>query len=204
MGNKRNRRSRRLGTPSRERSLAEVQVETSPQGNDTLVNVDSNIQGDLDNFELRSQLIEPSQLSNEIQAWTEIFEQKNNDRITKRRGEMENKLDTILKEIKSNKSASTVTNPRSEVNEIQNMQPSGSKTNKSTEVHASYNENTDSEDEDYSLLASKMRDLRHPAKPFHRSETNLDRTLISEEDSEVEDYHISGTTVDNCLIITCI
>ena len=190
MGNKRNRRSSRLGTPSPERILTEVQVETPPQGNDTLVNVDSNIQGDLDNFELRSQLIEPSQLSNEIQAWTENFEQKNNDRITKMREEMENKLDAILKEIKSNKSASTVTNPRSEMNEIQNMQPLGSKTNKSTGVHASYNENIDSEDEDYPLQASKMRDLRHPAKPFHRSETNLDRTLISEEDFEVEDYHI--------------
>ena len=103
---------------------------------------------------------------------------------------MENKLDTILKEIKSTKSASTVTNPRSEVNEIQNMQPSGSKTNKSIGVHASYNEDINSEDEDYPLQASKMRDLRHPAKPFHRSETNLDRTLISDEDFEVEDYHM--------------
>ena len=73
MGNKRNRRSRRLGTPSPERDLSEVQVETSPQGIDALVNVDSNIKGNLDNFELRSQLIEPSQLSNEIQAWTENF-----------------------------------------------------------------------------------------------------------------------------------
>ena len=103
---------------------------------------------------------------------------------------MENKLDAILKEIKSNKSASTVTNPRSEMDGIQNMQPSGSKTNKSIGVHASYNENIDSEDEDYPLQASKMRDLRHPAKPFHRSETNLDRTLVSDEDSEVEDYHM--------------
>ena len=33
------------------------------------------------------------------------------------REEMENKLETILKEIKSIKSASTVTNPRSEINE---------------------------------------------------------------------------------------
>ena len=85
MGNKRNRRSRRLGTPSPERSLTEVQVETPTQGNDTLVNVDPNIQDNLDNFELGSQLIEPSQLSNEIQAWTENFEQKNNDRNMKKR-----------------------------------------------------------------------------------------------------------------------
>ena len=195
MGNKRNRRSRRLGTPSPGRSLTEVQVVTPTQGNDTLVNVDSNIRGNLDNFELGSQLIEPSQLSNEIQAWTENFEQKNNDRIMKMREEMENKLDVILKEMRSNKSASTVTNPRSEMDGIRNMQPSGSKTNKSIGVHASFNENIDSEDEDYPLQASKMRDLRHPAKPFHRSETNLDRTLVSDEDSEVEDYHNTMETL---------
>ena len=82
---------------------------------------------------------------------------------------MENKLDAILKEIKSNKSASTVTYPRSQVDEKQNMQPSGSRPNKSIGVHDSYNENSDSESEDYPLQASKMRDLRHPAKPFHRS-----------------------------------
>ena len=75
------------------------------------------------------------------------------------------------------------------MNEIQNMQPSGSKTNKSIGVHASYNENIDPEDEDYPPQTSKMRDLRHPVKPFHRSETNLDRTLISDEDSGEEDYH---------------
>ena len=33
----------------------------------------------------RPQLIEPSQISNEIQAWTENFEQKNNDRLLKMR-----------------------------------------------------------------------------------------------------------------------
>ena len=104
MGNKRSRRSRRLETPSPERELNETQVETSTQGNITLTNAESNTHGNLDNDELRNQLIEPSQLSNEIQAWTENFEQKNNDRITKMREEMENKLDAILKEIKSNKS----------------------------------------------------------------------------------------------------
>ena len=56
MGNKRNRGSRRLGTPSPERDLNETQVETSTQGNDTLTNVDSNVQGILDNNELRHQL----------------------------------------------------------------------------------------------------------------------------------------------------
>ena len=46
------------------------------------------------------------------------MEQRNNDRIEKMREEMENNLGTILKEIKSNKSTSTVTIPGSEINEI--------------------------------------------------------------------------------------
>ena len=45
MGNKRNRRSRRLETPSPERELNETQVETSTQGNNTLINTESNTQG---------------------------------------------------------------------------------------------------------------------------------------------------------------
>ena len=153
-GNKRSRRSRGLGTPSPERDLSETQVETSNQGNDPFTNVESNMRENSDNNELRPQLTEPSQLGNEIQAWTENFEQKNNDRITKMREEMEINLDAFLKEIKSNKSASTVTNPRSEMNDIQNMQPSGSKTNKPIAVHASCNESSDSENEDYPLQAS--------------------------------------------------
>ena len=55
-------------------------------------------------------------------------------------------------------------------------------------MHAPHNENSDSEDEDYPLQASKLKGLRHPAKPFHRNEMNLDATFITEEDSEEEDY----------------
>ena len=183
-----------MENPSPERELNETQVETSTQGNITLTNTESNTQGILDNDELRSQLIEPSQLSNEIRAWTENFEQKNNDRITKMREEMENKLDAILKAIKSNKCVSTVTNPRSGMNDIQNMQPSGSKTIKSIGVHASHIYNSDSENNDYPLQASKMRDLKHPAKPLFRSESDVDVIIHSDEESDVEDveeYHNS-------------
>ena len=110
-------------------------------------------------------------------------------KLMKIKEELENKLDAILKEIKSNKSTSTVTNPRSEINDAQNMQPSGSKTNKSIGVHASNNENSYSEDEDYTLQASRMKDFKHPAKPLHRSESNLDETIVSNDDYEEEDYH---------------
>ena len=189
MRNKRSRRSRRLETPSPDRGLSETQAETRNQDSDTLTNGTTVVQETSGDDDLRPQLLEPSQISNEIQAWTENFEQKKNNRIIKTTEETDNKLDTILKEIIFNKSASTVTNPRSEIKDTQNMQPSGSKLDKSIGVHASYNENSDSEDEDCPLQASKKKDLRHPAKQLHRGETNIDETFESEEDSEEKDYH---------------
>ena len=188
MGNKRHRRSRRLETPSPEKEIGNTQVESPKTGNETLTNFNSVVQDHLGENNQENQLIEPSQISNEIQAWPEIFEQKNNDRIEKMREEMDNKFEAILREIKTNKIASTVTNPRSEVNEIQDSQPSGSKT-KSIGVHASYSENSDSENDDYHLRASKMKDLRHPVKPFFQNESDIDVTVLSNEESDEEDYH---------------
>ena len=49
------------------------------------------------------------------------------DKIMKMREEMENKFDAILKEIRTSKTASTITNPRSEPNGIYNLQPSDPK-----------------------------------------------------------------------------
>ena len=190
MGIRRNRRSRRLETPSPERSTDRIQVETPNTGIITLTNPDTVVQEGLGEGNSREQLVEPSQVSNEIQAWTEIFEQKNNDRITKMREEMENKLDAILMEIKTSKSTSLTTNPRSEMNEIESMQPSGSKGKKSMVVNASDNESIDSENEDIPLKASEMRDLRHPAKPIHQNDTTLDATVIFNEESDEEDYHM--------------
>ena len=79
MGNRRNRRSRRLETPSPERSMERAQAETPNTGNITLTNNNVVVQENLGENRFGEQLVEPSQISNEIQAWTEIFEQKNND-----------------------------------------------------------------------------------------------------------------------------
>ena len=190
MGNRRIRRSRRLETPSTDREVEVTQVGTPITGNETLTNVKTVIQGDLGKNNSEDQFAEPSQISNEIQAWTQIMEQKNNDRIEKMREEMENKLEMILKEIKSNKSASTVTKPRSEINENRDSQPSGSKTNRSIGVHASNNENSDSEDDDFPLRASKMKDLRHPARPKFHNESDVDVTIHPDEESDTEEVEI--------------
>ena len=191
MGNKRNRRSRRLETPSPEREGNRTRVDSPETGNMTLTNSNSNVDENLGGLNLGSQLVEPSQTSSEIQAWTEIFEQKNNDRIEKMREEMENKLDTILKEIKSNRSQSTVTNPWSQVNETEDMRPSGSRSKEPIGVHASNIENSELEDEDNPIRASKMTELKHPAKPLFRSESDIDVTIHSDEESDIEeDYHM--------------
>ena len=106
------------------------------------------------------------------------------------REEMENKLHAILMEIKTSKSTSMTTNPRSEINEIGNMQPSGSGCKGSMRVNASDNESLDPENEDIPLKASELRGLRHLAKPIHQNDTTLDATVILNEESDEEDYHI--------------
>ena len=56
-------------------------------------------------------------------------------------------------------------------------------------VNASDIECLDSINEDIPLEASEMRELRHPAKPIHQNDT-LDATVIFNEESDEEDYHI--------------
>ena len=200
MGNKRSRGSRRLATPSPEREVSETRVDSSETGNITLTNSNLNVQENLSEPNLENQLREPSQISDEIQVWTQIVERKNTERIEKMREEMDSKLEAILKEIKCNKSASITTNPRSEANEIQEPRPSGSRLDPSIGVRASNNGNSDSENDDYPLRASKMKDLKHPAKPLFRSESDVDMTIHSDEESNAEsldeDYH-------SCLMQTC-
>ena len=75
---------------------------------------------------------------------------------------------------------------------MQENQQSGSRIDKSIGVHASNNENSDYENDDFPPMASKMKDLKHPADPLYQNET-LDVTILPDEESdveEVEDYHM--------------
>ena len=103
MGNKRNRRSRRLATPLPDRELSEKQVETPNPGNEFLTNSNVNVQEGLGENSSLYQLIEPSLLNSEIQVWTQIMEQNNDSKIEKMKKEMDSKLEAILREVKSNK-----------------------------------------------------------------------------------------------------
>ena len=183
MGNKRNRRSRRLETPSLSR---EENVETPNPGKTTLTNSNLVDHENLGPNILKNQLTEPSLISIEIQVWTQEMEKRNNDRIGKMREEIDGKFEAILGEIKTSKNASTITNPRSESNETQITQPSGSR-NRPIGVHASENDNSDSENEDsHPIRASNMHELRNPTIPFCQNRFELDETIVSNEDSEEE------------------
>ena len=66
MGNKRNRRCRRLETPSPEREIEKTQVETFIPDNETSTNINTVVQENLGENNSENQLTEPSQFSNEI------------------------------------------------------------------------------------------------------------------------------------------
>ena len=51
-------------------------------------------------------------------------------------------------------------------------------------------ENSDFENDDYPLRASQMRDLKHLAKPLFQHESDVDVTILSNEKSDEEDYHM--------------
>ena len=66
----------------------------------------------------------------------------------------------------------------------------------SNEDHASNMENLDTEDEDNNpLRASDIKELSNPARPLYQNAPDLDETMISEEDSEEEDYHTDYSSI---------
>ena len=82
------------------------------------------------------------------------------------REELDNKREAFLKEIESNKKGSVFTNPRSDVKKSKTPNHRGPK---SIDLKAfKHQKNPDSEDEDYHLRASKMKDPRHPAKTLYQ------------------------------------
>ena len=97
MGNRRSKNSRRLGTPSPDGEMSEAQVDTPNPGNVTLTKSIVDVQEGLGENSSVNQLTEPSLLNSEIQVWTQIMEQKNDDKIEKMREEMDSKLEAILK-----------------------------------------------------------------------------------------------------------
>ena len=105
MGNKRNRRSRRVESQSSDRD--ENISETSfTQCNATLVYVSENVK--LFDKNLGSELTEPSQISNEIEAITQRLSEQKNLKMTQIEQQLDSKFEEILKEIRTNKESNLV------------------------------------------------------------------------------------------------
>ena len=68
--------------------MRNAQFETPNTGNETLTTSNVNFQEGLGDGSSDNQITEPSFISHEVQVWTQMFEQKSNDRITKMRKEM--------------------------------------------------------------------------------------------------------------------
>ena len=73
MGNKKNRRSRRLETPSPDRKVELTQVKTPNTGNGTLTKINNVTEENIGENNSENQLTESTQISNKIQAWTQII-----------------------------------------------------------------------------------------------------------------------------------
>ena len=183
MGNKRNRRSRRVESQSsdREENISEASF---TQGNATLVDVAENVNNIFDR-NLGSELTEPSQISNEIEAITQRLSEQNNHKMSQIEQQLNNKFEEILKEIRTNKE-----NNVADGNEdAENNRPSTSNSENRhlRRKHASNNEID--RDQDNRFQSSEMHELRQPTTPFGLVNETLNDTIIINENRQEADYH---------------
>ena len=191
MGNKGNRRSRRVESQSSDRD--ENISETSfTQGNATLVDVSENVKNIFDR-NLGSELTEPLQISNEIEAITKIIRDKqrlseqNNHKKTQIEQQLNSKFEEILKEIRTYKENNLVDDE--EDAEDNRTSTSKSENRYLRKKHASHNGIDKNENQDNRFQSSEMHELRQPSTPFGIANVTLDDTSIINENRQEADYH---------------
>ena len=192
MGNKRNRRSRRVESQSSARD--ENTSETSfTQGNATLVGVSENVNNVLDR-NLGNELTEPSQISNEIEVISQRLTEQNNDKMSQIEEQLNNKFEEILKEIRTNKNHIVMTDEE----DAENSQPGPSNyRNKGLRnKHASSTTSDKKKNQDDRFYPSEVSELRQPYTPLGIAEDILDETIIINENrQERADHHmVTGPT----------
>ena len=185
MGNKRNRRSRRVESQSsdREENISEASF---TQGNATLVDVAENVNNIFDR-NLGSELTEPSQISNEIEAITQRLSEQNNHKMSQIEQQLNSKFEEILKEIRTNKENNVTDGDE----DAENNRPSTSNSENRhlRRKHASNNEID--RDQDNRFQSSEMHELRQPTTPFGLVNETLNDTIIINENRQEADYHSS-------------
>ena len=195
MGNKRNRRSRRVESQSsdREENISEASF---TQGNATLVDVAGNVNNIFDR-NLGSELTEPSQISNEIEAITQRLSEQNNHKMSQIEQQLNSKFEEILKEIGTNKENNVADDDEG----AENKRPSTSNSENRhlRKKHASNNEID--RDQDNRFQSSEMHELRQPTTPFGLVNETLNDTIIINENRPEADYHNYQTdfSITRCL-----
>ena len=169
MGNKRNRRLRRVESqsPNVEENLSETSI---VQGNANLTKVSENIDNVFDR-NLGSELTEPSQISNEIEVISQRLAEQSNTKMSQIEKQLNSKFEKILKEIRVIKNCDT---------DDENCDPgSSSLGNKHLKKkHASNNKNRI---QDNHFPSSDMDKLRQTTTPLGVVNETFDDTIIINE-----------------------
>ena len=186
MGNKRNRRSRRVESQSSDRDK-NVSEASFTQGNATSVDVSENVNYNFDR-NLGCQLTEPSLISNEIEVITQRLSEQNNHKMTQIEQQLNSKFEEILKEIKTNKGINLVDGEEDAENDRPSTSNSGNEHLRSKK-HASNNEINKDKNQDNRFQSSEMHELRQPSTPFGIANVTLDDTIIINENGHEADYH---------------
>ena len=189
MGNKRNRRSRRVESQSSDRE-GNISEASFTQGNATLVDVAENVNNIFDR-NLGSELTEPSQISNEIEAITQRLSEQNNHKMSQIEQQLNSKFEEILKEIRTNKENNVADGDEG----AENNRPSTSNSENRhlRKKHASNNEID--RDQDNRFQSSEMHEFRQPTTPFGLVNETLNDTIIINENRPEADYHNEHTLV---------
>ena len=192
MGNRKNRRSRRIQSPSLERELSASEIETS-QGNEVNIETLSNFENTNSVRDEETTLVGGSRNENEMQAWTQRISDKTSKEVSDLRKEMNEKLEKMLKEMKNSRRAQSV--PIRKFQE-QNTPQAGTSRNanyRDDEVNAS--ENQENKTQDNPFRPPNNDELRTPMQPLNIQNMHLDDSVVINEDRIGEDYHmVTGAT----------
>ena len=186
MGNKRNRRSRRVESQSPDRD--ENTSETSfTQGNAASVDVSENVDNILDR-NLGSELTEPSQISNGKEAINQRLSEQNSSKMTQLEQQLNSKFEEILKEIRPNRESNLI----NDEDDAENNRPSTSNSENKhlRRKHASNIEIDKHKNQDNRFQLSEMYELRQPSTTFGVANETLEDTIKIKENRQETDYQI--------------
>ena len=195
MGNKRDRRSSKAQSPSLENDLSASENETS-QGNETNIETLSNFENVGSARKRETPLVNGSENEDEIQVWTQRITEKTNKEVSDLREEMNEKLEKILKAMKSSRKAQFVTNRRNQEQNTPQAATSKNKNTKDDEANASEPEDQENEIQDSPFRPSNMNEFKTPMKPLNLQNIDLNDSVVINEDRIGEYYHNIGVYND--------